>query len=69
MSSFSLFKRRDPWWESDGPAARREHRRRRFVATLAFAAGLTACAAATFAWSIELGLAAAVGIHAALPFG
>ncbi len=69
MSSFSLFKRRDPWWESDGPTARREHRRRRLVAIIAFAAGLAACAAAAFAWSIELGLATVIGVHASLPFG
>jgi hypothetical protein len=69
VSSFSLFKRRDPWWESDGPTARREHRRRRLLATLAFAAGLAACGAAAFARSVELGLAAAIGIRASLPFG
>ena len=69
VSSFSLFKRRDPWWESDGPAARHEHRRRRVVETAAFAAGLIACAAAGFAWSIQLGLAASLGIHASLPLG
>ena len=69
MPSLSLFKRRDPWWEADGPAARREHRRRRLMADLAFAASLVAVAAAAFAWSIELGLAAMVGIRASLPFG
>jgi hypothetical protein len=69
VSSFSLFKRRDPWWESDGPAARREHRRRRLIASLSFATGVLAVGAAAFAWSIELGLAATVGIGARLPLG
>jgi hypothetical protein len=69
VSPFAPFKRRDPWWESDGPAARREHRQRRLRASLAFAAAMAAVVAAAFAWSIELGLAATVGIHASLPFG
>jgi hypothetical protein len=69
VSPFAPFKRRDPWWESDGPAARREHRRRRLMASLAFATATTAVLAAAFAWSIELGLAAMVGIHASLPLG
>ena len=69
VSSLSLFRRRDPWWESDGPAARRERRHRRFVGGLAFMASLVAIAAAAFAWSIELGLAAGMGIHASLPLG
>jgi len=69
VSSFSLFRRRDPWWESEGPAARRERRHRRFVGSLALTASLAAIAAAAFAWAIELGLVARIGIHAALPFG
>ncbi len=69
MSSLSLFRRRDPWWEADGPAARRAHRRRRFVASLAFVASLGAVAGAAFAWSIALGIAAAIGVQARLPFG
>lgn len=32
-------------------------------------ASLVAIAAAAFAWSIELGLAAGMGIHASLPLG
>jgi hypothetical protein len=69
VPSFRLSNRRDPWWESNGPAARREHRRRRLMSSLAFATALTAFTGAAFAWSIELGIAAAVGIHAALPLG
>jgi hypothetical protein len=67
--SVSLFRRRDPWWEVDGPAARRARRRRRVVGFAAFAAALVACGATAFAWSIELGLAASLGIRAALPLG
>jgi len=68
MPTLSL-RRRDPWWEADGKAARRTRRRRTFVSSLAFVTSLTAIAAAAFAWSIELGLAAALGVHARLPLG
>jgi len=68
MPSLSL-NRRDPWWESDGPAARRARRRRKLVSTAAFAAAVAAVGASAFAWSIQLGVAATIGIHAALPFG
>jgi hypothetical protein len=69
MSSLSLFRRRDPWWEADGPAARRERRKQRAMNSAAFAAAVAAIGATALAWSIELGVAGAVGIHAALPFG
>jgi hypothetical protein len=69
MPSLSLLSRRDPWWEADGPAARRAHRRRRLIASLAFATSVTAVVGAALAWSIELGIAAAIGIQASLPFG
>jgi hypothetical protein len=69
MSTLSLFRRRDPWWEADGPAARRARRKNRMVSVVAFAASLAAIGATAFAWSIELGVAASLGIHAALPFG
>jgi hypothetical protein len=69
MSSLSLFRRRDPWWEADGPAARRARRRQRAMNTAAFAAAVAAIGASGLAWSIQLGVAGAVGIHAALPFG
>ncbi len=68
MSTLSLFRRRDPWWEVDGPAARRDRRRRRFVASVAFLTALVALGCAAVAWSIELGLAAMLGVHATLPF-
>jgi hypothetical protein len=64
-----MFHRRDPWWEVDGPAARRARRRERLVAAAAFLASLTAVGAAAFAWSVQLGLAALLGVRAALPFG
>ena len=69
MPSLSLVNRRDPWWEADGPAARRARRRRQAVSLAAFAAAMTAIGATAFAWSIQLGLAATLGIHASLPFG
>lgn len=69
MSTLPLFRRRDPWWEADGPAARRARRRRMFVSGVAFLASIGAIAGATVAWSIELGVAAALGVHAALPLG
>jgi hypothetical protein len=69
MPSLSFVNRRDPWWEADGPAARRARRRRQLVTTAAFAAAMAAVGASAFAWSIQLGVAAMIGIHAALPFG
>jgi hypothetical protein len=69
MPSSFLFNRRDPWWESDGPAARRARRHRQTVGAAAFATALLAIGAAAFAWSVQLGVAGALGIHAALPFG
>ncbi len=69
MSARSLFRRRDPDWEIDGPAARREQRIHSMRGGIAFTAALAAVAAAAFAWSVELGIAAALGIHASLPLG
>ena len=69
MPSLSLVNRRDPWWEADGPAARRERRRRKAIGVAAFAAAMGAVSATAFAWSIQLGVAAMLGIHAHLPFG
>jgi hypothetical protein len=62
LSARSLFRRHDPYWEVDGPAARGEQRRVRARGTLAFVAALAAVAAAAFAWCVELGLAASLGI-------
>jgi hypothetical protein len=69
MVRLSLPARRDPNWGTDGPTARREHLRRQAVSMAAFAAALTAVGATAFAWSVELGLAAAFGIHARILFG
>ena len=69
MSARSSFRRRDPFWEVDGPAARLAARKRRARGALAFGASLVAVAAAAFAWTIELGLAAALGIRLTLPIG
>jgi hypothetical protein len=69
MSRLSLRKRHDPFWEVDGPAARRELRQRKLISGLAFAAALTATIGAAFAWSIELGVVAGVGLHTLLSFG
>jgi len=69
MPSLSLFRRRDPWWEADGYAARRARRRHRTVSAVAFVAAVGAVCATAFAWSIHLGVAAAHGIHATLLLG
>ncbi len=69
MSARSPFHRRDPYWEVDGPAARGEQRRVRARGTLAFVVALAAVAAAVFAWCVELGLAAALGIPLVLAGG
>ena len=67
MSTMSLFRRRDPFWEMDGPAARAKRRRDRFVSSVAFVAAVTAVIGAAFAWSIQVGLAAF--LHARLGLG
>ena len=69
MPSLSLLKRRDPWWEADGPAARRARRRERVVAGAAFLAAVTAVGAAALAWSIQIGIAAMFGVRVTLAIG
>ncbi len=69
MPSISLLRRRDPWWESDGPAARRARRRQRFVSGIAFTAALTAVGFAAVGWAIELGVAAGFGLRVTLGIG
>jgi hypothetical protein len=68
VSSNSVFRRRDPFWEVDGKAARRAQRTRQARALLAFLVALAALAMTAFAWSIQVGLAAALGIPGSLPF-
>ena len=48
------FRRRDPWWDVEGPSARRRHRYERFVSRTAFVAALAALGAAGSAWAIQL---------------
>ena len=67
MTDRSLFRRRDPFWEVDGPAARRAHRLRQARGAVAFLFAVAAVGAAALAWSIELGIAAALGVPLALP--
>jgi hypothetical protein len=69
LSARSPFRRHDPYWEVDGPAARREQRRVRARGTMAFVVALAAVAAVAFAWCLELGLAASLGIPLALATG
>jgi hypothetical protein len=63
------FRRRDPWWGLEGPAARRRRRYERFVSTLAFIASLGALFGAGWVWAIHLGFAAMLGIKATLAIG
>ena len=67
MSTLSLFRRRDPFWEMDGPAARAKRRRERFVATIAFAVALTAVFLAGVLWWSHVGVGAL--LHARLGIG
>ena len=69
MSTFLALRRRDPWWDMEGPAARRHHRYERFVSMTAFVASLAALGGAGMAWSIHLGFAAMLGVHLRLVIG
>ena len=57
------FRRRDPWWGLEGPAARRRHRYERFVSFVAFTAACAAVAGAGMAWAVHLGFAAMLGFN------
>jgi hypothetical protein len=63
------FRRRDPWWGQEGPAARRRHQRERFMSSAAFVASLAAIAGAGLVWSIQLGFAAMLGFNVHLVIG
>lgn len=69
MPSLSLIRRRDPWWEADGSAARRARRKHRVISAVAFVAALGALGGAAIGWAIQLGIAGALGLHAALGVG
>lgn len=62
-------RRRDPWWGLEGPAARRRHRRERFMSFLAFVASLVAIGGAGIAWAIQIGLAAQFGFRMTIGLG
>lgn len=63
MSTFLAFRRRDPWWDQEGPAARRRHRYKRYASATAFLASLLALAGAGMVWAIHLGFAAMLGFR------
>ncbi len=67
--SILAFRRRDPWWAMDGPAARRARRRKRIVSFLAFLVSLAAVSGAALAWAVQLGLAESLGIPLRLGLG
>lgn len=60
------FRRRDPWWDVEGPAARRRHRYQQIVSSLAFLFSLTALLGTGALWAIHLGFASMLGID--VPF-
>jgi hypothetical protein len=60
MATFALHRRRDPFWEVDGPAARAKRRKHRFVSTIAFAAAMAAVVGAAYMWVTQFGLVAFV---------
>jgi hypothetical protein len=62
-------RRRAPWWGLEGPAAKRRRYYHKFVSLTAFLASLVAVGGAGFAWAIQLGIAAMLGIHLALAIG
>jgi len=69
MPGIVAFRRRDPWWGQEGPAARRRHRYERFVSTTAFIASVFALGGAAMVWSIHLGFAAMLGVRMTLALG
>lgn len=67
--SILAFRRRDPWWAMDGPAARRARRRKQLVSLVAFVVSVAAVGGAAMAWAIQLGLAGSLGIPLHLALG
>jgi hypothetical protein len=60
---FGLFAaRRDPWWDVDGPAARRQRRRRRFVSVTAFVCSLFAVSGSAYAWAFYLHIVGSLAV-------
>ena len=60
------FRRRDPWWGLEGPAARRRHQRDRAMSFVAFVASVAAIGGAGMVWAIHLGFAAMLGFNVSL---
>jgi hypothetical protein len=60
------FRRRDPWWGLEGPAARRRHQRDRVMSFVAFVASVAAIGGAGMVWAIHLGFAAMLGFNVSL---
>ncbi|NJD28976.1 MAG: hypothetical protein FIA92_11840 [Chloroflexi bacterium] len=67
--SILAFRRRDPWWAMDGPAARRARRRKRIVSLFAFLISLAAVTGAALAWAVQLGLGDTLGLSFRLALG
>jgi hypothetical protein len=60
---FTSSDRHDPWWDLDGPTARRERHRQRLLSTVAFVASLGAFLGAALVWAVRLGITHAAGIN------
>ena len=69
MPRFSSSDSHDPWWDLEGPTARRERQRQRLVSSLAFVVSLGAFLGAALVWAVRLGIARAAGINLNLPTG
>jgi hypothetical protein len=52
-----LSRRRDPYWDVDGSAARKSRRRHGFVSVIAFGVAVAAVIAAVVAWAGVMGVA------------
>ena len=61
---FGLFEeRRDPFWEVDGPAARRQRRHHRMVSFAAFVASIFAVTGSAYAWAFHLHIVGGLAIR------
>lgn len=63
MPRFSSHDNHDPWWDLDGPTARRERQRQRVLSSVAFVASLGAFVGAALVWAVRLGVARAAGFN------
>jgi hypothetical protein len=69
VTLLTLFRRRDPWWQMDGQAARRARRRQRLVAGVAFVLSVGAVGGAAVAWAVQLGFAPGLWVQLARAIG